>query len=50
VAARQHGLLTRPIRNVIVLMPPLCTNSDQLTKAVAAIQNAIQEVCGRPAS
>ena len=24
VAARQHGLLTRPIREVVVLMPPLC--------------------------
>jgi adenosylmethionine-8-amino-7-oxononanoate aminotransferase len=47
LAARRHGLLTRPIRNVIVLMPPLCTTSDQLSKAVAAIQNAIQEVCGR---
>jgi adenosylmethionine-8-amino-7-oxononanoate aminotransferase len=50
LAARRHGLLTRPIRNVIVLMPPLCTTSDQLSKAVAAIQNAIQEVCGRLAS
>jgi adenosylmethionine-8-amino-7-oxononanoate aminotransferase len=50
MAARRHGLLTRPIRNVIVLMPPLCITSDQLTKAVTAIQNAIQEVCGGPAS
>ena len=50
LAARRHGLLTRPIRNVIVLMPPLCTTSDQLTKAVTAIQNAIREVYGHPAS
>ena len=50
MAARRHGLLTRPIRNVLVLMPPLCATSDQLTKAVTAIQNAIQEVCGGPAS
>lgn len=48
--ARQHGLLTRPIRNVIVLMPPLCLESSQLTAAVDAIERSIHEVCGREAS
>jgi adenosylmethionine-8-amino-7-oxononanoate aminotransferase len=49
IAARRHGLLTRPIRNVIVLMPPLCITAAQLSKAVDATRLAIQEVCGRAA-
>ena len=48
MAARRHGLLTRPIRNVIVLMPPLCVTPDQLRRAVAAIRTSILEVCGGP--
>jgi adenosylmethionine---8-amino-7-oxononanoate aminotransferase len=44
LAARHHGLLTRPIRHVIVLMPPLCLTSDQLTKAIEAIRSSIAEV------
>ena len=31
LAARQHGLLTRPIRNVIVLMPPYCITPSSCT-------------------
>ena len=31
-AARQHGLLTRPIGDVLVLMPPYCTTPEQLTR------------------
>jgi adenosylmethionine-8-amino-7-oxononanoate aminotransferase len=49
VAARRHGLLTRAIRNVIVLMPPLCITPAQLSKAVDAIRLAILEVCERAA-
>ena len=45
--ARGRGLLTRPIREVIVLMPPLCTTIHQLTRAVEAIRASIIEVCGR---
>jgi adenosylmethionine-8-amino-7-oxononanoate aminotransferase len=45
--ARGHGLLTRPIREVIVLMPPLCITIHQLTRAVEAIRASIIEVCGR---
>ena len=44
LAAREHGLLTRPIRNVVVLMPPLCITAVQLTKAIDAIRLSIQEV------
>ena len=46
LAARHHGLLTRPIRNVIVLMPPFCITLSQLGQAVQAIASAIAEVCG----
>ncbi len=44
LAARKHGLLTRPIRDVIVLIPPFCITGAQLGAAVAAIQSAIEEV------
>lgn len=42
--ARKRGLLTRPIRNVIVLMPPLCIRSEQLTAAITAIRESILEL------
>jgi adenosylmethionine-8-amino-7-oxononanoate aminotransferase len=45
LAARHHGLLTRPIRNVIVLMPPLCITAAQLSKAIEAIRVSILDVC-----
>lgn len=50
LAARRHGLLTRPIRNVVVLMPPFCITLPQLRQAVGAIGAAIAEVCGQPVS
>jgi adenosylmethionine-8-amino-7-oxononanoate aminotransferase len=40
LAARDHGLLTRPIRNTVVLMPPLCISEDELHHAVSAIRAA----------
>jgi len=46
LAARRHGLLTRPIRNVVVLMPPLCISSTELSRAIEAIRASILEVCG----
>src|SRR2546430_4964175 len=42
--ARRHGPLTRPVRNVIVLMPPLCTTAAQLTQAVEALSASIMGV------
>jgi adenosylmethionine---8-amino-7-oxononanoate aminotransferase len=44
VEARQYGLLTRPIRDVVVLMPPLCITSNQLAHAVEALRAAITAV------
>ena len=47
IEARRHGLLTRPIHDVVVLMPPLCITSNQLTQAVEALRASIITVCGR---
>ena len=47
LAARKHGLLTRPIRDTIVLMPPYCITDAQMEKAVNALSEAIREECGR---
>jgi adenosylmethionine---8-amino-7-oxononanoate aminotransferase len=44
IQARRHGLLTRAIRNVVVLMPPLCITMVQLSKAVKALRASITEV------
>ncbi|CAN5236412.1 adenosylmethionine--8-amino-7-oxononanoate transaminase [soil metagenome] len=44
LAARKHGLLTRPVLDTIVLMPPLCITRDELTTAVRAIRLAIRDV------
>ena len=43
-AARKHGLLTRPIRDVVVLMPPYCITKAQLVQAVEAVAVAVAEV------
>jgi adenosylmethionine-8-amino-7-oxononanoate aminotransferase len=50
IAARRWGLLTRPIKNVIVLMPPYCITADEIRHTVAAIRNAIVEVAGSAAA
>jgi adenosylmethionine-8-amino-7-oxononanoate aminotransferase len=44
-AARHYGLLTRPILDTIVLMPPYCVTDEQLLKAVEAIRQGIEQVC-----
>jgi adenosylmethionine-8-amino-7-oxononanoate aminotransferase len=49
LAARQHGLLTRPIRDTIALMPPYCITEPQLTRMIDALMAAIGEVCGHGA-
>jgi adenosylmethionine-8-amino-7-oxononanoate aminotransferase len=37
----RRGVLTRPIGNVIVLMPPYCTTDEQAEKMVAALRESI---------
>ncbi len=39
--ARQHGLLTRPVVDTLVLMPPLAATESELEKMVAALRQAI---------
>ena len=43
-AMARRGVLTRPVGNVIVLMPPYCTTSKQATKMISALSEAIEEV------
>jgi adenosylmethionine-8-amino-7-oxononanoate aminotransferase len=43
-AAQKHGLLTRPIGDVLVLMPPYCTTPAQLRQMVEALWLALVEV------
>jgi adenosylmethionine---8-amino-7-oxononanoate aminotransferase len=43
-AMAKRGVLTRPVGNVIVLMPPYCTTRAQLQKMVSALREAVAEV------
>jgi len=43
-AMAKRGVLTRPVGNVIVLMPPYCTTRAQLQKMVSALREAIEEI------
>ena len=45
-AARKHGLLTRPVVNTIVLMPPLCASEAEMAQMVEAVKRGIKDVCG----
>lgn len=45
LAARNHGLLTRPIGDTLVLMPPLCITEAQIHRAVRALRLGIEEIC-----
>jgi len=44
LAARRHGLLTRPVLDTVVLLPPLCITVEELERAVRAIELAIEDV------
>lgn len=45
LAARKHGLLTRPIADTLVLMPPLAITYEEMERMIHAIRQAIVEVC-----
>lgn len=45
-AMARRGVLTRPIGNVVVLMPPYCTTAAQLQRMVGALGEAVEEVLG----
>lgn len=42
-AMARRGVLTRPIGNVVVIMPPFCSTSHQVRRMVGALANAIRE-------
>ena len=46
-AMARRGVLTRPIGNVIVLMPPCCTTQAQVKKMLAALHEAVDETLGK---
>ncbi len=48
LAARKHGLLTRPIGNTLVLMPPLCVTLNEIERMVAALRAALAEFNAAP--
>jgi adenosylmethionine-8-amino-7-oxononanoate aminotransferase len=45
-AMARRGVLTRPIGNVIVLMPPYCTTGSQAERMIAALSESIKEILG----
>jgi adenosylmethionine-8-amino-7-oxononanoate transaminase len=45
-AMARRGVLTRPVGNVIVLMPPYCTTTAQARKMVLVLRDAIREIFG----
>ena len=47
-AMARRGVLTRPIGNVIVLMPPYCASSRQVARMVTALAESVEETLSRP--
>jgi adenosylmethionine-8-amino-7-oxononanoate aminotransferase len=45
-AMARRGVLTRPVGDVIVLMPPYCTTPAQARRMVAVLRQSVEEVCG----
>jgi adenosylmethionine---8-amino-7-oxononanoate aminotransferase len=45
-AMARRGVLTRPIGNVIVIMPPYCTTPAQAERIVSVLEQSIAEVLG----
>lgn len=44
IAARKHALLTRPVVNTLVLMPPLCATEKEMRQMARALRAGIDEV------
>jgi adenosylmethionine---8-amino-7-oxononanoate aminotransferase len=45
--AREFGLLTRPIQDVVVFMPPLCVSAGEIRFGLEALGKAVQAICGK---
>jgi adenosylmethionine---8-amino-7-oxononanoate aminotransferase len=46
-AMGRKGVLTRPVGNVIVLLPPYCTTQSQARRMVRAVYEACEEIFGK---
>jgi adenosylmethionine---8-amino-7-oxononanoate aminotransferase len=44
---RKHGVILRPLGDVVVLMPPLAVSPEEIELLVSATAAAITEVCGK---
>jgi adenosylmethionine-8-amino-7-oxononanoate aminotransferase len=44
-AMARRGVLTRPVGNVIVVMPPYCTTPAQVHRIIAALKNSVELIC-----
>ena len=44
LAARRYGILTRPVLDTIVFMPPLCVTVEEMADGMRAIRTAAKEV------
>lgn len=47
-AARKHGVILRPLADVIVVMPPLVVSMESLDQIMEAIRLGLDEVVSRP--
>ncbi len=45
-AMATRGVLTRPVGNVIVIMPPYCTTPEQARKIISALAESVAEIFG----
>ncbi|CAH2030635.1 adenosylmethionine--8-amino-7-oxononanoate transaminase [Trichlorobacter ammonificans] len=46
VAARKHGVFSRPLGNTVVVFPPLAISAAELDSLLTGLERAIGEVCG----
>jgi adenosylmethionine-8-amino-7-oxononanoate aminotransferase len=47
-AMARRGVLTRPVGNVIVLIPPYCTTPAQVHQITTALRESVEEIFGAP--
>lgn len=43
---RKHGIILRPLSDVIVIMPPLAIEIEEIQTMVTAVEKSINETCG----
>lgn len=43
---RKHGIILRPLGDVVVIMPPLAIEIDEIKTMVTAVEKSINEMCG----